>query len=179
MKRAAITLLSALFFAAPANLAFSEGEPAPATTQAGSITPGAALAAPAQTITYELRDLKPSGITQFSPSSDIVRHLLEFRNEQGSHHIIYEELASAPPLRTVASLRELASSFGSSCSIDVECTSKAFCTGDCRNMYYETANAAGDTYAPDRNKCRVQYFSCEKAAAFLRLLEPSRHVECF
>jgi hypothetical protein len=114
-------------------------------------------------IVYELRDLKPAGITQYSAGDTVVRQYLEFKNEQGSHSIIYEESSSAPPLRTVTGLRELARAWDSSCAIDLECSSKAFCTGDCRMMYYEVANTPGDSFAPDRNKCRVHYFSCEKS----------------
>jgi|GEM_PF-5651544 len=146
-----------LLLSAPSH---AEPESTPATA-----APPAPAANP-QAIVYELRNLKPAGITQYSTSSDsILRQYFEFKNEQGSHNIIYEELSGNPPLRTVTSLREISRDFESNCAIDIECSTKAFCTGDCKNMYYEVANAPGDTYAPERNKCRVQYFSCEKAGA--------------
>ncbi len=118
-----------------------------------------------QAIIYELRDLTPVGITQYSSSSEaVLRQYLEFRNSQGTHNVIYEEVSGAPPLRNIGALRELARAWNSNCGIDIECRSKAFCTGECRNMYYETSNAPGDSLTPDRNKCRVTYFSCEPRA---------------
>ena len=123
--------------------------------------PPAATAAPAA-IVYEIRELTPAGITQYASASDsVLRQYLEFKNGQGTHNIIYEEVTAAPPLRNVAALRELARAWNSTCAIDIECSSKAFCTGECRNMYYETSNAPGDNLSPDRAKCRVTYFSCE------------------
>lgn len=119
-----------------------------------------------QAIIYELRDLVPAGITQYSSASETVfRQYLEFRNGQGTHNIIYEEVSGPAPLRNIAALREIARAWDSSCAIDIECSSKAFCTGECRNMYYETSNAPGDNISPDRNKCKVTYFSCEPKAA--------------
>jgi len=140
--------------------------PALAVSEPEANPQGPASAAENQAITYELRELKPAGITQYSSAGEsVVRQYFEFKNEQGSHNIIYEEIAGAAPLRTVTSLREIARAWESSCAIDIECASKAFCTGDCRSMYYEVANAPGDAYAPDRNKCKIQYFSCEKQKA--------------
>jgi hypothetical protein len=119
-----------------------------------------------QAIVYEIRELTPAGITQYSPGADsLLRQYLEFRNSQGTHYVIYEEGGGAPPLRNVAAIREMARAPDSTCAIDIECSSKAFCTGDCRNMYYETSNLPGDALAPDRNKCKVTYFSCEPKAS--------------
>lgn len=134
---------------------------APATSPATA----ASATAPGAPITYELRDLRPAGFTQHVGVGDAVRQYFDFQNDQGGHHVIYEEVASAPPSRTVPALRQAAVSYESLCSMDLECTSKAFCTGDCKHMYYETANAPGDSLAPDRNKCRVLYFTCEKAGS--------------
>lgn len=135
-----------------------------ATLPARSDAPPAAPAS--QAIIYELRDLAPAGITQYSAASDtVLRQYLEFRNGQGTHNIIYEEVSGPGPLRNIAALREIARAWDSTCAIDIECSSKAFCTGECRNMYYETSNSPGDNISPDRNKCKVTYFSCEPKAA--------------
>jgi hypothetical protein len=149
-----LAVFALLLLLLPAPPAVSEPESKPA-----------APAVPSAPILYELRDLKPAGITQFSAGGEtILRQYFEFKNEQGSHNIVYEEATGAPPLRAVTSLREISRAWDSSCAIDIECSAKAFCTGDCRMMYYEVANTPGDTLAPDRNKCRIQYFSCEKGA---------------
>lgn len=134
------------------------------TLNARSDAPPAAPAS--QAIVHEIRELTPAGITQYSSGADsVLRQYLEFRNNQGTHYVIYEEGAGAPPLRNIAAIREMARAADSTCAIDIECSSKAFCTGDCRNMYYETSNLPGDALAPDRNKCKVTYFSCEPKAS--------------
>lgn len=148
------TLLSILVLATFAIKARSDNPPA-------AVPAAGAPAAPASTaIVYEIRELTPSGVTQYSNESAI-RQYFEFRNGQGTHNIIYEEVAANPPLRNITALRELAKAWDSTCAVDIECSSKAFCTGECRNMYYETSNAAGDALSPDRNKCKVTYISCE------------------
>jgi hypothetical protein len=125
----------------------------------------AAPAAPAGPITYELRDLKPAGFTQYTGTGDAVRQYFDFKNDQGTHHVIYEEVAAAAPARTVQGLRQAAVAYDSECSMDIECASKAFCLQDCKQMYYETANAPGDAIAPDRNKCHLVYFTCQQKNA--------------
>ncbi|MGZ3653239.1 MAG: hypothetical protein ACXVB9_11450 [Bdellovibrionota bacterium] len=115
-------------------------------------------------VTYELRDLKPAGFTQYVGAGDMIRQYFDFQNDLGMHHLIYEEAATAPPVRSLQGLRQASVAYDSECSMDIECSSKAFCLSDCKHMYYETANIPGDSIAPDRNKCRLIYFSCEKAA---------------
>jgi hypothetical protein len=122
----------------------------------------APVAAPSP-VTYELRDLRPTGFTQHAAAGDVVRWYFDFQNDQGLHHVIYEEVGNALPARAVQSLRQASLSYESRCSLDVECATKAFCVGDCKHMYYETANAPGEVIAPDRNKCRITYFACDKA----------------
>ena len=146
-------LLAAMFFISISAQGAAEGQNKVAT----STTSGP--------ITYELRDLKPNGITQYTAAGEIIRQYYEFQNEQGTHHVIYEEVPTAPSLRTVAGLREAARIFESRCAIDIECSSKAFCINDCHNMYYEMANAPGDEKAPERNKCKVLFFSCQRQSA--------------
>jgi hypothetical protein len=164
MKKIIFSLV-AVFFLAP--WAFAEAPVKP-------VAPAAATAPAAPTpVTYELRDLKPTGITQYTAVGDIVRQYFDFQNEQGSHHVIYEEIPSAAPAHSVVGLRQMASSFESLCAMDIECSSKAFCTGDCKHMYYEVANAPGDAGAPDRNKCKIHFFSCEKAPAEIAVQKPS------
>lgn len=145
-------------FVAVLFMLFAGTAKAPAENEAKPVAP----TAPSPLI-YELRDLKPAGITQYASGMDTVRQYLQFQNAQGNHHVIYEEVPSLPPARTVVGLRQMASAFDSLCSMDIECSSKAFCTGDCRSMYYETSNAPADPVNPDRSKCKILFFSCEKA----------------
>jgi hypothetical protein len=125
-------------------------------------TPGATAAAAAP-IVYELRNLRPAGITQYSSGGEILRQYFDFQNEQGSHHVIYEEVPALAPARTAAALRQFAGTFDSHCSMDVECTAKAFCMEGCKHMYYEISNAAADSISPERDNCRVLFFTCEKS----------------
>jgi hypothetical protein len=116
-----------------------------------------------QAVIYELRNLHPHGMTQVQSGGDVLRQYLEFRNEQGSHHVVYEEV-SGSPVRSISALRQQVGSLNSICSMDIECTTKAFCLDGCRNMYYEVSNAAADNLSPERDNCRITFFSCEEAA---------------
>lgn len=133
-----------------------------AATSVRADDPPKVISAP---VTYELRDLRPTGFTQYTGVGEVVRQYFEFQNTEGTHHVVYEEVPSALPARTVAPLRQLANAFDSSCAMDIECSSKAFCTGECRHMYYEVANAPGDNLSPDRAKCKILYLTCEKGGA--------------
>jgi hypothetical protein len=115
----------------------------------------------ASPVFYQLREMKPTGFTHHSSAGDLARYYFEFQNGQGRHVLLYEETASARPPRVLSALRQAASNWDSGCSIDVECSAKAFCTGDCRDMYYELAGAQGEAAAPDRNRCKIQFLSCK------------------
>ena len=81
--------------------------------EAKPVTPPVPATAGAVTgpVTYELRGLKPAGFTQYVGAGDAIRLYFDFQNEQGVHHIIYEEVGGSPPARTVQSLREAASAY--------------------------------------------------------------------
>ena len=136
-----------------------------AVSAEGDAKPAPSAASTPAALSYELRELHPAGFTQYSASGEVIRQYFDFQNEQGTHHVIYEEVASAAPNRALLGLRQAAAAYDSVCSLDLECTAKAFCTADCRHLYYETANAPGDALSPDRNKCRVTFFACEKSGA--------------
>lgn len=108
---------------------------------------------------YELQNLRPSGFSQYNEAG-LNRIYIDFQNESGTHHLLYEEVPTALPLKDVETLRSIAIKSESSCEIVVQCNSKAFCTADCKNMYYEFTNAA--VVAADRNRCTLQSYSCEK-----------------
>ncbi|HEY8279977.1 MAG TPA: hypothetical protein VIH99_10150, partial [Bdellovibrionota bacterium] len=127
--------------------------------------PPSAPAAAGTPLVYELRDLRPAGIIQYAGVGDVVRQYFQFHDAQSSHSVIYEEAPTAPAARGIMSLRQASTSYDSQCSLDIECSSKAFCTGDCKQMFYEVSNAPGDSLSPDRNKCKVLFFSCEKAGS--------------
>ncbi len=122
--------------------------------------PVSQVVAAAQAPPYNLRNLKPSGFTHYSGSGDVSRHYFEFQNGQGRHVFVYEETANARPPRVITVLRQAASTWDSSCSVDVECAGKAYCGDGCHEMYYELANLGGDS-ALEKNKCKIQFLSCE------------------
>lgn len=133
-------------------------------SQALADTPAAPPASATAPTTYELRDLKPDGLMQpASAVSSGVRQYFQFQGEQGMHHVIYEEMPMAPALPIASTLRQYSSAHNSRCSLDIECAGKAFCTGDCKQMFYEISNVAGDAASPDRATCKITSFSCESA----------------
>lgn len=101
---------------------------------------------------YVLKNLKPINISQFNNANG-TRHHLRFQNEQGSHSLIFSGLeasAKQPLLHAI-------SGWNSYCTLEIECAAKAFCTGDCKNMYYELADdAAGNA----EKKCKLRSYTC-------------------
>lgn len=118
----------------------------------------------ATSVHYELHNLRPKSISQYDAADPgILRQYLHFENEQGNHTFIYDELGSVTPMREILNLRQIIGSWDSVCSVDLDCTAKAFCTGDCKNMYYELTNAPANPAASEKNRCQIHYLSCEKS----------------
>lgn len=107
---------------------------------------------------YELKNLS-AGVASLYNTSYSQRHFLRFRNEQGVHTIIYEESPNEAPLKDVGHL--LSAMKLGTCTIELECKTKAFCTGgDCRSMYYEMTNAPLDLKFAPRDRCKLRSYSC-------------------
>lgn len=107
---------------------------------------------------YELKNLRAATSSLYNTAQS-QRHFLRFQNEQGTHTVIYDESAASPPLKEIAHL--LVAMKHSTCTLELECKVKAFCTGaDCRNMYYEMTNAPQDLQFAPRDKCRLKSYSC-------------------
>ena len=114
-------------------------------------------------IHYVLKSVKPANLSQYKVvERPGFRQFLEFQNESGSHFLIYEEVSALPPMREIAGLRQFLGQWDTECNLELDCKTKAFCTGDCHNMYYEFTNAPGDPQFPERNNCNIDAFSCEK-----------------
>lgn len=111
---------------------------------------------------YELRDLHAQGIS-FYGSTPVNRKYMEFTNADGRHHIVYEESPAFASLSELLSLQQAMGSLNAVCAIDISCSQKAFCTGDCKQMYYEVSNLPNEQIPADHNRCKIQSFSCEKA----------------
>jgi hypothetical protein len=107
---------------------------------------------------YGLRNLRPIGLS--STTSGASRsQLLHFQNDLGDQYLLYEENTSAGGVREIAGLLPFLGHADYVCSIDLDCTTKAFCTGDCKKLYYEIFN----TSAPSgRNACTIKAFSCSQ-----------------
>jgi hypothetical protein len=49
---------------------------------------------------------------------------------------------------------------GGGCSLQVDCRSKAFCTGKCNHMYYQVSNIS--IAGSDSDRCNLVSFTCMK-----------------
>jgi hypothetical protein len=105
---------------------------------------------------YGLRNLRPVGFTQKASANDR-QQLFHFQNELGDHYFLYEENSSEGGVRELAGLVGFASNSGHLCSIDLDCQEKAFCSGDCKKLYYEFFNVPPPV---GRNSCKIRAFSC-------------------
>jgi hypothetical protein len=114
---------------------------------------------------YRIEQARGQGISERKTATGI-RQFLKWQNHQGTHVFIVDEETSQPALKDFASLRAAMAMSESGCTIEVSCAAKAFCTGSCRNMYYEFTNApaaatAGQA-ADARNRCVLSGFDCTK-----------------
>jgi len=104
---------------------------------------------------YLLKNLKPLNISYFSNATNN-RHHLRFQNEQGSHSLIF---TGTEPGKALSSLLHAVSGWNSACTIEIDCAARAFCTGDCKNMYYEMANDSLDISSAAQ-KCTLRSYTC-------------------
>lgn len=135
---------------------------APATAQPGTqpaTQPAAAQQVPAIGVKYNLRNLKPVGLSeQYQGTRN--RELLQFTNEQGKQNILYEEATSLPPLKEINRLAPFMASSVHTCSIDLDCKAKAFCTDNCRSLFYEVSNNPTDPALAEKSNCVLRAFTC-------------------
>ena len=124
-------------------------QPVPAPTQA----------APLPAVKYNLRNLRPVGLSGQN-YGERRRELLQFTNEQGKQNLLYEELTSQPSVKEITRLAPFLASSRHTCSIDLECKAKAFCTDNCRSLYYELSNSPADPALADKSNCVLRAFSC-------------------
>lgn len=155
---AAVLLLLSL---APAALKANEAQkkvanPAP-------VARSAAPAASAPKVIYNLRNLKPVGLSEITEGGRS-RELLQFKNEQGKQNLLYEEVSNLAALKQINRLAPFMASTVHTCSIDLECREKAFCTDNCRSLFYELTNLPANTPATaansDKNNCEMRGFTC-------------------
>jgi len=99
---------------------------------------------------YVLKNLRPINISHFSSPQ---RLHLRFENEQGNHSLIFPE----SPEKQSSNLLQAIAGWQSICTLEIECAAKAFCTGDCKNMYYEITNPLTE------KKCNLRSFTCGPA----------------
>lgn len=111
-------------------------------------------AMPSSGTVYQLQGLKPVGVSSRLSANGLNRHHVKFENAQGVHALVYEGGEAAP----LGLLRAM-SGWASSCALEVECAERAFCTGDCRSMFYEMAFDAQDPALATR-KCKLRSVQC-------------------
>lgn len=152
-------------FSVPAHAA-DKPQPLPATVKQAPPpaahpvpVPVPAQAAPVPAVKYNLRNLRPVGLSGQS-YGERRRELLQFTNEQGKQSILYEELSSQPTVKEITRLAPFLASSRHTCSIDLECKAKAFCTDNCRSLYYELSNSPADPALADKSNCVLRAFSC-------------------
>jgi hypothetical protein len=122
----------------------------PAVAQQAPATPG---------VKYNLRNLKPVGLSeQYQGARN--RELLQFTNEQGKQNILYEEATTLPTLKEINRLAPFMASSVHTCSIDLECKTKAFCTDNCRSLFYEVTNNPTDPSLAEKSNCVLRAFTC-------------------
>ena len=115
-----------------------------------------------QHISYELRNLRPQSFSQYYLVGMFsLRQYLKFQNESGSHQFLYEESSVYSALPEIHDMQQAISIADYSCSVDVDCDAKAFCTNGCKDMYYELSNLPSALAVADVNHCRVTYFACQ------------------
>lgn len=159
-----ILLLSLLAFSPHHSLADEKAAPAaqPAATtpaQPGTQPAAATQAAVTPGVKYNLRNLKPVGLSeQYQGTRN--RELLQFTNEQGKQNILYEEATTVPTLKEINRLAPFMASSVHTCSIDLECKAKAFCTDNCRSLFYEVTNNPADASLADKSNCVLRAFTC-------------------
>ncbi|MGZ6338688.1 MAG: hypothetical protein ACXWSL_22185, partial [Bdellovibrionota bacterium] len=120
-------------------------------------------AANRQHVHYILTGLKPLGISQYTVATrSAQREYIHFQNSQGNQYLIYEESPGAPPVAAMKHFREVMGRWEMECRIDMECKMPAFCTGNCKNIYYESSNTPEDLGMLDRNNCTLLSYRCEK-----------------
>ena len=109
---------------------------------------------------YELEGLHSVGFTEYNmPEISTLRQYMKFENADGIHTIVYDEIVTVPVLKTLNDLRQAMSSKDSLFSLEIECANQAFCTGGCKNMYYEFTNGSNESSLSGHNRCVVRNFS--------------------
>lgn len=107
---------------------------------------------------YSLSGLRPGGFSQYNlTEAPGIRQYLRFQGSASMHYLIYEEQEGSAPRKDISNLRQaMNSGEQTSCDLELECDTKAFCTGDCRNFYYELRNVP----KAGRNQCVLRSFDC-------------------
>lgn len=127
----------------------------------------ACLPLSAHALTYNLSGLRYDSSSQRQTAAGF-RHYIKFQSAQANHVLIYDEENAHPPSRDIAALRQVMIAADAECSLNLTCTAKAFCTGDCRNMYYELSNAGEVVINAAQpaavNRCMLTSFSCARKA---------------
>lgn len=115
---------------------------------------------PETPLMFFLSDLVPTSVSNYPTNlSTVRRHYFQFRNNDGSHYFVYEEDSGFAPIREVTELKRAMENWNSSCSVDLDCKEKPFCTGRCRNMYYQLSNRAGE----GKDRCKIVSFTCTRS----------------
>lgn len=129
-------------------------EPVSASPAAPTVKTEAANAV--QASHYELRNLKVVGYSmQLNVGSQ--RHFFQFQNEQGSHYFVVEESPNINSSFELGVIRPLVTQDRMMCKMDIDCKQKAFCTNDCKSLYYEIVSISENA---KKSNCTINAVSC-------------------
>jgi hypothetical protein len=111
---------------------------------------------------YVLKNLSPLGLNRYILSRNgETREYFRLRNAKGVHHLIYEENPAMAPVPELKQLRDKMTKSKAACDIELHCVTNAFCTGTCKNLYYEIKNTPPDPKNISRhNHCKVHALQC-------------------
>lgn len=120
----------------------------------------------AQAEDYRIEQARSLGLSERKTETG-TRQFLKWQNSQGLHVFIVDEEANLPPIKELSGLRSAMAMGDSECRIEVTCPVKAFCTGTCRNMYYEFSNGpvattTNSTPGEAKNRCMLLAIDCAK-----------------
>lgn len=116
----------------------------------------------AESVTYRLNQLSFVGMSGKSTTPKM-RLYIKFKKLQSTHTLIYEEDPSLGALREITSLLQAAAAPNTVCSLEMDCSVKAFCTNDCQAVYYEFTNQPAPApidLKDSRNYCKLKSFDC-------------------
>ncbi len=113
---------------------------------------------------YSLKDLRFMKVSKYAGLANGKREYFQLKNSLGTHYLIYEESPAHAPLAPLQVLRAKAPG-AALCKVKLQCSTNAFCTGTCKNFYYELSNGPADPARREHSRCAIQELDCADSVA--------------